>query len=202
MSYKPLTEQEIIELNASLHYCKVGELQDICHQLHIPAKGKKPHLIASITEFVRFGTVPAEEKIPAASCKKAGMNYPLAPETRMVYGAFKNDLATRLFLKTLVGSHFYYTVFGLDWIKKQWRMGTPPTYAEFARFWQEEFVRRQGKQQELKPEWAYLNFARMFQEQYPTASKSSLLAAWEKVRLQHKENALLLLRRCGNVLVR
>jgi hypothetical protein len=189
----PLTLQEMNELNESLHYCKVQELKDICCTLHIPDKGKKPHLIATITSFIKSGTILTEKKIPAASCKQPGINYPLLPETRMVYGAFKNDLATRIFFKKLIGNHFYYTVFGLDWIKQQWMAGEPPTYAEFAAFWQREYLSRQGKVQDLKPEWAYLNFAREFKEKYPTASKTILLSAWEDIRLQHKKHALSLI---------
>lgn len=188
-----LNPEEINKLNKSLHYCKVEELQNICRILHIPCKGKKPHLIATIITFIQSGTILIKKKIPAASCKQPGTNYPLSPETRMVYGVFKNDLATRMFFKKLIGNHFYYTVFGLDWIKQQWMAGTPPTYTEFAVFWQQEYLSRQGKAQELKPEWAYLNFAREFKQKYPTASKTILLNAWDDIRLQHKNDVLSLL---------
>jgi hypothetical protein len=152
-------------------------------------------LIVSIVQFIQYGTVPSKKVIPASSCKQADQEYRLHPEALMVYGAFKNDLITRIFLKKLIGNHFHYTVFGLDWIKARWFEGKPPTYAEFAHFWQDEYTRRQGKSQDLKPEWAYLNFAREFKKNYPDASKNTLLDAWESIRKKHTDRVLSLLRK-------
>ena len=190
-----LTAQEIDNLTTSLHYCKVQELVEICEQLHLKPQGKKAHLIASITHFIKTGKQLSQEKIPSSSRKQSNQHYPLAPDTLIVYGSFKNDLATRIFLKKLIGNHFHYTAFGIDWIKQRWLDGNPPTYAEFAHFWQQEYVKRQGKQLLEKPEWAYLNFLKNFKEKNPSAPRDKALAAWEESRLQHKNNALALIRK-------
>src|SRR5271170_1376815 len=98
MSQK-LTSQEINELDTSLHYCKVDELKTICDQLNILPKGQKAHLIASIMHFIKSGKQLSQKTIPTSSRKQLGKNYPLAPDTHITYGDFKNDLATRMFLK-------------------------------------------------------------------------------------------------------
>lgn len=185
-----LSMQEVKQLDKSLYYCKIGELKNICERLHISKSGKKQQLITNIIHFVTHGSeAKINIKIPSSSSKKPHTKYPLSPNTLIVFGSYKNDLATRIFLKKLIGNHFHFTVFGHDWIKERWHTENPPTYAEFAEFWQHEYMQRKNKQQPLKTEWAYLNFIRNFIDQYPKASKNEILAAWEKIRLEHKENA-------------
>ena len=193
-----LTPQEINKLNESLHYCKIEELKDICSTLRIPNKGKKSQLITTIMAFITSETILTEKKIPTISCKQTGKKYPLHPKTLIVYGAYKNDLATRTFFKKLIGNHFHFTAFGQDWIKQQWVKGAPPTYAEFATFWQREYLLRKNTPKKPKPEWAYLNFVQKFKQKHPIASKNVLLASWEDTRLRHKKQALTLINKSLN----
>ena len=50
---------------------------------------------------------------------RKGKKYPLQPKTKILIGAYKNDLATRLFFKELIGDHFHFTTFGIDWINER-----------------------------------------------------------------------------------
>ncbi|MBV8661281.1 MAG: hypothetical protein JO129_04005 [Candidatus Dependentiae bacterium] len=173
------------ELFPALLYLNMRELKNICLHFGLPTQSEKIKLIESIELYVTTGKITQKEQIPTISKAKTKTIYLLAPETRILKGSFKNDLKTRVFLKTLIGNHFHYTAYGIDWIKKMWMQGTPPTYAEFATYWQQEYQNRQITKAPLKEEWAYLNFLDNYQKLYPTASKSQAIAAWKIEREMH-----------------
>lgn len=62
--------------------------------------------------------------------------------------------------------------------------GSPPTYQEFADFWQKEFVHRKKEPQKPKDEWMFIRFVQMIEKQKPNASKKDILYAWKKVQNQ------------------
>lgn len=186
------------ELKVCLQYFHVSELKDLCNQLKIPANEKKPGLINQILSFIQTGVTIHRCEYPTASKALRGINYPMTPEALMLDGAFKNDAKTRKFFKMLIGAHFHYTVFGLDWLKERWQQGSPPTYQEFADFWQSEYLARKDQRNALKEEWAYLNFARQFADQNPHASKKTLLIEWKKVRIRQVQNAKKILEKIGH----
>jgi len=93
------------------------------------------------------------------------------------------------FFKKLIGQHFHFTAFGQDWILSRWREGNPPTYSEFAKFWQEEYLRREKSEANPKKEWAYLNFIRQFHKEYPDASKQDITKEWERKRKEKFKQA-------------
>ena len=181
MSYK-LNAKQQEELFKALFYLKVNELKLFCDLLDLPFKGEKIILIKNIKYYILTGKVPEVKTMPDISQAKTKVVYPLLPNTKILYGSFKNDLKTRNFLKTLIGNHFHYTAFGIDWIKEKWFSGEPLTYAEFATYWQSEYLIRQETKGPLKPEWALLNFLERYQNTNPNTSKIEAMTAWKKVR--------------------
>ena len=101
-------------------------------------------------------------------------------------GSYKNDLKTRLFFKSIIGDHFHFTAFGIDWINARWFAGNPPTYQEFADMWITESEKRVLEGSVPKKEWAYINFTQKFIAQVPNASRQQLLYAWETERGHNK----------------
>jgi hypothetical protein len=173
------------DLNDALHYLKVEELKEVCLKLQITPRGKKAAMIADILK----GTNQTIQPLPSICKAQKGASYPLHPKTLMLNGAFKNDARTRAFFKSLIGPHFHYTVYGLDWLKNRWQQGNPPTYQEFAEFWQSEYLNRKGKKSPLKKEWAYLNFLRNCKRENPHLTKDQLLDRWESTRLAQVKKA-------------
>ncbi len=188
-----LTKTQKEELFTALFYLKVPELKAICEYFDLPTKGEKIVLIENIKYYLLTGKKPEVKQIPAISRAKPHTLYPLAPNTRILYGSFKNDLKTRIFLKSLIGQHFHYTAYGLDWIKNKWFNGEPPTYKKFADYWQQEYTARLTRKGKLKQEWAYLNFLDRYKKEYPDASKSDAINAWEKFRQQQVDTVKALL---------
>lgn len=170
------------ELFNALLYLKVHELRDFCVRLKIPKEGEKIILIEKIQHYILTGKILETKKIPAISKAQSKITYPLAPNTPILHGSFKNDLKTRVFLKSLIGNHFHYTAFGIDWIKDRWFKGAPPTYREFAEYWQKEYIARQKTKGALKPEWAYLNYLETYKQENPNASQADALSSWKKFR--------------------
>ena len=187
--------QEQKELFDALHYMKMEELKDACDMLSIPNKGTKAVLINRIMEFIKNGTVAKEKSMPAICQAKNHPSQSLAKNALILHGSYKNDLKTRNFFKSLIGPHFHFTAFGIDWLNEQWRKGIPPTYQQFADFWIQETKSRQKEKPQPKPEWAYINFLQRAKKMYPYASKGELLAAWEKLRLEKAKVAQTILKK-------
>lgn len=179
------SEQEI--LSQALCYLYVAELEVYCQLLNMKPNGKKMHMINQIIAFIKTGKVLKSLAFPKASLAQKDGLYSIDPEAKMLKGAYKNDALTRAFFKNYIGSHFHFTVFGLDWIKERWLAGNPPTYAEFAVFWQQEYARRQTEPGPLKPEWAYLNFVQKMTAQNSHLKREQLLELWEIERLKYKK---------------
>ncbi len=179
---KNLDETKKTTLHQALFYANVAELKNICKKLNIQPHGEKIDLIENVYQFITTGKTTKPPIIPNISKAQPKTLYPLHPETLILYGAFKNDLTTRNFFKQLIGSHFHYTAFGIDWIKAHWLAGTPQTYQQFAIYWQQEFEHRQTEKARMKPEWAYLNFLDRYQKKQPHALKSEGILAWKKYR--------------------
>ena len=185
----------IKKLSDTLHYLNIKELKDLCTKYNLPTNIpapllKKPCLIQAIINYVQTGKVTLfKNLLPLISRTKVKLQE-LDPQTKILFGTYKNDLKTRLFMQKLIGSHFHFTVYGHDWIKERWMEGNPPTYQEFANFWQEQYLyRKSHNNSPLKQEWAYLNFLRMYTQQHPNVSKHEKLIAWEKIRKQKVKEA-------------
>lgn len=177
-----VSESQLNMLKEALNFLHVDELRDLCTEFRFINKGKKIALIARILHFIKTGDVIHEPKIPDISRAKRGHVYPLLSDTLIVHGAYKNDLRTRLFFKQLIGEHFHFTAFGIDWLNDCWMSGNPPTYQVFADMWQAEYLRRQSAGSNPKTEWAYINFAQALIRDYPNASHAFIIDAWKKER--------------------
>lgn len=194
----PMSVKELKELNDSLHFLKMAELRRLCLKLKLPKNGKKASIIHRIVTFIKTGDVLHEAPIPDKSRAQKGGKYPLAPDTLILFGNYKNDLKTRIFIKSLVGSHFHFTAFGVDWIHDCWMKGKPPTYKQFADFWEKETKRRLESPVDPKQEWAYLSFIQRYLKDFPNASRQKIYLEWEKERrLQVKKVTEILKEKLG-----
>jgi hypothetical protein len=189
-----LNSSQQIQLKEALLFLHVEELKSIAKKFGLADKGKKGEVIARIMHFIETGEVRKEIKMPQISCVKRGVKNNLHPDTLMLKGAYKNDLATRLFFKKLIGDYFHFTAFGQDWLNERWLSGNPPTYQEYADMWVEEYARRKQHGSKPKEEWAYINFLQKANKENPNASREELLAAWEQERLKRQQIALDLLK--------
>ncbi len=177
------------ELKCALLYLHVSELKDTCAQLNISKAGEKKALIERIITYVNKKKVVPPNQFPTISHAQKGVIYPLTPKGLILYGNYKNDHKTRMFMKELVGEHFHFTSFGIDWIKEEWYLGSRPTYAEFAQFWQNEYIKRKEKPVAPKPEWAYINFIQSYLAKKPKSSNQELRREWELVRKENIKKA-------------
>ena len=180
-----LSKHQLIKLKQSLLFLNMSELRDLCIQLALGHTGKKILLIERILHFLSTGTSVKELSIPAISQAQRNTIYPLTPNTLILKGSYKNDLQTRNFFKSLIGGHFHFTAFGIDWINQRWLAGNPPTYQDYADMWQREYTHRKLHGSTPKEEWAYINFIQKFMKRYPTATRDKSLTAWEQERLKH-----------------
>lgn len=193
ISYPLLPEHEQTSLYNAMLFMKMAELQDACRILGLPETGKKTELIDKIIMFIRTGAIMALPKIPDSSRTKQYPPQPLHPTALMLYGSYKNDAVTRAFFKTLIGSQFHYTAFGIDWLNERWVEGKPPTYQEFADYWIAENKRRKTHPEDPKKEWRFINFMQEMQMTHPHASKDDMMEAWKTAQAQNAKRARLIL---------
>src|ERR1700736_1709695 len=131
-------------LRIALNHMNMKELKLACRSLGIRPTGRKGEVINEILRLVRRTKKSIAKSIPHNCQARPERSYPLKKQTSILCGSYKNNDATRDFLKSLVGPHFHFTAFGQDWIRSRWMKGKPPTYAEFARAWQQEYLRRRS----------------------------------------------------------
>lgn len=189
-----LTELEFMDLKNSLMFLYVSELKELARNLFLIDKGNKRTIILRILHFLHTGQKQAAPKFAENVIAKRGCVYPLHQDTLMLRGAYKNDLKTRLFFKQLIGEHFHFSAFGIDWLNDRWMDGNPPTYQEFAKMWQEEHERRKNRPVAPKEEWAYINFAQNFLKKSPHSSSKEMNLAWKQERQEHKARIEVLLK--------
>lgn len=177
-----LSQQDYIVLNYSILFFNMQELRRICEGLHLPKAGVKISLINRVMTFLTTGKIVLEPEIPEISCVQKGQKISPDVNAKMLYGAYKNDAATRNFFKKIVGEHFHFTAFGIDWLKERWLTGNPPTFGEFADFWKKETEVRKKNKAPLKKEWALLNFVFTYLKKFPTAQRDEVIVAWKQER--------------------
>ena len=174
------------QLHASLHYLHVSELRIYCENLYLSIKGKKIDLINRIIHFLNTSEKIDLAKYPAHSIAQDRNNNVISANVLMLKGAYKNDLKTRIFFKEIIGQHFHFTAFGIDWLESRWMEGSPPTYQEFADMWVKEYEFRKTYGSTPKAEWAYINFVKRYLNENPGASRNKILDDWEAERTKHK----------------
>ncbi len=168
--------------------------------LSLSEAGKKSELITRIMRFVQTGEITQLPTIPAQSRAK---NYPqqsLTLSGLMLYGGYKNDARTRAFFKKLIGDHFHFTAFGIDWLNDRWLQGNPPTYQEFAAYWVQEMKVNAREARTPKKEWAYINFLQRMQREKPEALKNELMRDWKKLQASQAARGYAILSQCINVM--
>ena len=175
------------KLKDSFNYLKMHELKALINHFALESKGKKSELIDCLLHYLYTGKKLKFKKIPEASFANPRTIYPLAPKILMLKGAYKNDLKTRLFFKKLIGEHFHFTAYGLDWLNERWQKGKPPTYRQFADMWQKEYIERKNKRVAPKEEWAYISFVQKLLNCFPDSSRTEIMTAWKNERIKHRD---------------
>lgn len=178
-----LPPSQCAELEEALYFLHVAELKEVIKVLgHEASSNTKLDLINQILCFFKTGVVLEAKQIPVKSKVRKGLVCVPAPHELMLKGAYKNDLVNRTFFKLLIGSHFHFTAFGIDWLNERWQAGNPPTYQEFANMWQDEYARRKISKPAPKDEWAYINFVQNMMKLRPGSSKAFIDQAWKSER--------------------
>lgn len=196
-----LSDREQLILQDMLHYMKMIELKKACRMLSVSDKGKKAELIDRILLFIYKGHTKTVPKIPAISCAKNYAAQSLNALSLMLYGGYKNDLKTRNFFKKMVGVHFHFTAFGIDWLNERWLQGNPPTYQEFADYWIQEIAQRKREKPKPKDEWMFIRFMQYMKNVEPQVSKGDLMHAWKELQAQKAKEAYQLVKKAINKLV-
>ncbi len=173
---KHLSSQERDALFESFYVLTMGQLRTVCKYFGLIDTGKKVFLIESLKQYLLTGVELQPQAFPAGSCAQKGEKAELSRDALILFGRYKNDLKTRLFMKKLVGDRFHFTAAGNDWMHERWAQGKPPTYGEFAVWWQTE-----GQlQRPLKKEWAFLNFV----GQRSDLSRTEVMRLWKQHQVQ------------------
>lgn len=182
-------KKNLTQLESSIYFLKVGELKKIIQILNLNFSGNKPNMIRRIIAWYENKEENFKTEKPVTQIISPIAN----PKTHLMKGIYKNNAESRTIFQSLIGPHFHFTVFGLDWLNQQWNLGISPTFQEFAKFWQEEFEKRKIKKAPLKDEWMFLRFQKEFKEKHPNATNREFQSAWHKIRQENLNITLKLL---------
>jgi len=193
-----LSLDDLVMLEHSIFFLKVGELKKLCERFDLPFNATKKILINRILIFLKTGSRIKEREIPE-NVKGKGRVLPLVPSMKIMFGSYKNDLVTRVFMKKLVGDHFHFTAFGIDWIRDEWLAGKIPTYGEFAKLWKKEYECRKNTKNEPKKEWALTCFALDFRQKHPKATRRQVIFAWAIERSKQVDVVMNIIKKLGEI---
>lgn len=131
------------KLKEAIYFLKVEELKQLIVQLNLgKPTGRKNDLIVTILSHFKIKaqdhTVLGDYKLP--NKHKANVT----SETHIIPGKYTNGKKSREIFKELIGEHFHFTVYGMEWIKKCWEAEIYPSYNEFSQFWESEYHRRKS----------------------------------------------------------
>lgn len=176
------------QFTESIYYLKVSELQEACGVLGLPASGAKGALIERVLNHVGIESESSRAISAGREARFPKYRGPLSPSSHILPGYFTNGSTTRARMKQLVGSHFSFTNYGMEWIREQWLSQRYPTFRQYADYWQTEYERRQnGGAFESLPTNARVLF---FRDQKGSGmSKNELDAAWKTERERHVTTA-------------
>lgn len=120
------------------------ELANFCKKIDIPANGTKPVLEEKIVSFLKTGNYePVYSANIKKRLKKSRREPP--PETIRLSDAipenYKNSQKHREFFTSVIGKHFHFTAYMMNYIKNNPGM----TYQDYVNEWNAEYERRKDK---------------------------------------------------------
>ena len=173
------TDRDLIA--ESIYYLKLDELRTLSRDLGLSDAGAKGILIQGILNQIGVHTEDGRAISKGRQTKFARYTGDLSPETHILPGFYTNGQAMRSRFTALVGPHFSFTNYGMEWIREQWISDRYPTYEEFASYWQGEHDRRKegGEFASLQTN-ARVRFFRAHRGD--GLSREALDAAWQEER--------------------
>lgn len=184
------------ELFSDLNYMHMEELVDFCNKHCLPCfihqelpdgrlkktgdKDRKGIVIARIKRYLETGEDQKPTIFSKSVVSTAPLPNPLRKEQPVFYNQYKNRNPKILaLLKSLTGNKFEYGAISQEVTRECWRKGKTPTYAEFAKLWQDACKAHI----EPNPEWAFLA-----DRNRGTAEKN-----WKKQRIKNANRGIAVL---------
>ncbi len=181
------TDLDVIE--GSIYFLKVPELKQLLTDAGLKPSGSKQTMINSLIAYAKGDSNrPSAPQLSDGERALRQQANQYDPTVFIVPGVYTNNRKSRELFHTLIGHHFSFTTFGMDWIKDRWAEGTCPTYQAFAEFWQEEYMRRKNKGAfKSKQTLQRVQFFRAMKDR--NLSKGELEDAWTRERKHHATRA-------------
>jgi hypothetical protein len=192
-----LSQTDLKNLESAIYFLKVTELKQICEKFNQCHKGSKQDLINTLLAFARGDdNYSPNKQISAAEQALRDNANSYDPGVYLVPGVYTNNKASRAILLELIGRHFTFTSYGMDWIKAQWHEGNCPSYLEFADYWQTEYQKRKNRDDfASKQTLKRVNFFREMKGE--NLSKQELEKAWAVERAKQATTAFSLFSKMG-----
>jgi hypothetical protein len=170
--------KHVAQLRRAIVFMNMHNLKEACDSCGIPSSGRKRELIARILACVQGSQYTVGSKAPKLKKRREEQEYRL--DALMHPETYTNGATSRAFLTKQIGSHFRFTVFGMDWIQQRWTAGHVPTFMEFVEFWQQEYQRRKNTGDfKSKPELARVNLFRKL-GQKTNISRVEMEQSWKE----------------------
>ena len=135
-----LSDNQKTLLTEAIYFLKIDELKEIAGMLDVPPKGKKGDILNQI--FAVFGIASDDFSVIDVFTLPAQHPSDASPATHIMPQHYTNGKAARALFKDLIGPHFTFTGYGMEWIKACWAADIYPSYEAFAEFWRNETERR------------------------------------------------------------
>jgi len=181
MDTRPNLTKEISIKDFKDFYWLKSELMIFCRELKISSSGGKIEIANRISEYLETGKVTKKTIIKKPKLPKA--TQPITEDTiiGIEYRTYKEK---KEFLKSKIGNHFHFTIYLLDYFKKN---AGKKIYGELIQEWHKEQKLKKDPNfiKEITPQFEYNTYIRDFLKNNPTKTKEIAIQHWNiKKRLR------------------
>jgi len=172
---RPYLNKEISIKDFKDNYWLKTELMDFCREIGVSSNGGKIEIANRISEYLETGKVTKIPAIRKPKLKKA--TQPITSETiiGIEYRTYKEK---NEFFKSKIGNKFHFTVYLLDYFKKN---TGKQTYGDLVKEWfkEQELKKDPNFVKEIAPQFEYNTYIRDFMKSNPKKTRSDAIKYWK-----------------------
>ena len=183
-----LDKNFITTFKESIYFLKIEELKSVLTYFKLSTSGGKKDLIARIFNHLDIHDADDSQvtrNLPSAHPENASV------ETHIMPKHYTNGREYREKFELMIGSHFTFTSYGMEWIRDCWGNGIYPSYQDFADYWSKEYDRRKNGGPYKGP---MTNRRVEFFKENSGMTKAELEELWASERQKHRDNISTLLK--------
>ena len=172
---RPILDKKINTKDFNDFYWLKSELMNFCREIGISSSGGKIEIANRISDYLETGKITKKASTKKPKLPKA--TQPITNETviGIEYRTYKEK---KVFLKSVIGNKFHFTINLLDYFKKN---TGKRTYGDLIKEWykEQELKKDPNFVKEIAPQFEYNTYIRDFMKDNPNKTRNDAIKYWK-----------------------